>query len=63
MVVFRPPQHPEEDWIKRVIGLPGDTVAYRNDTVYVNGTPLQYRQVGRYVGDRPGRGGHRARGC
>ena len=54
VVVFRPPQHPEQDWIKRVIGLPGDTVAYRNDTVSINGTPLQYRDLGRYVGKGQG---------
>mgnify|MGYP003295875736 CR=1 FL=1 len=54
VVVFRPPQHPDEDWIKRVIGLPGDTVAYRNDTVYVNGTALRYRPDGRYVGTGQG---------
>ena len=50
VVVFKPPHHPEQDWIKRVIGLPGDTVAYRNDTVYVNGVPFAYKPVGRYVG-------------
>jgi len=54
VVVFKPPQHPDQDWIKRVIGLPGDTIAYRDDTVYVNGQPLQYRSVGRYVGKGQG---------
>jgi signal peptidase I len=54
VVVFRPPHHPDQDWIKRVIGLPGDTVAYRDNTVYVNGEPFDYRPVGRYVGE--GRG-------
>jgi signal peptidase I len=50
VVVFRPPQHPDEDWIKRVMGVPGDTVAYRDDTVYINGKPLQYLPQGRFVG-------------
>ena len=50
VVVFRPPHHPDEDWIKRIIGLPGDTVAYRDNTVYINGQPLQYRKVGIYAG-------------
>ena len=54
VVVFKPPQHPDQDWIKRVIGLPGDTIAYHDDTVYVNGKPLQYRSVGRYVGKGQG---------
>jgi signal peptidase I len=51
VVVFRPPQHPDQDWIKRVMGLPGDTIAYRDDTVWVNGKPLQYVPRGRYVGE------------
>ena len=50
VVVFRPPHHPDEDWIKRIVGLPGDTVAYRDNTVYINGQPLQYRKVGTYTG-------------
>ncbi len=54
VVVFRPPQHPDQDWIKRVIGLPGDTIAYRDDTVYVNGTPLRYAGRGRYEGKGQG---------
>lgn len=54
VVVFRPPQHPDQDWIKRVIGLPGDTIAYRDDTVYVNGTALRYIGRGRYEGKGQG---------
>jgi signal peptidase I len=54
VVVFHPPQHPEQDWIKRVIGLPGDTIAYRSDTVFVNGKPLRYGSHGRYVGKGQG---------
>ena len=55
VVVFRPPHHPDEDWIKRVIGLPGDTVAYRANTVYVNGEPFAYEPKGVYVGEGQGR--------
>ncbi len=50
VVVFHPPQHPEQDWIKRVMGLPGDTIAYHDNTVSVNGQPLQYRDDGVYIG-------------
>ena len=50
MVVSRPPHHPDQDWIKRVIGLPGDTIAYRDNTVYVNGEPFSYRDGGAYQG-------------
>lgn len=37
MVVFYPPDGTKEKYVKRVIGLPGDTVEYRNDALYVNG--------------------------
>ena len=50
VVVFRPPQYPDQDWIKRVIGVPGDTVRYEDNTVYVNGEPFQYVPAGRYEG-------------
>ncbi|NLG60189.1 MAG: signal peptidase I [Gammaproteobacteria bacterium] len=55
VVVFRPPQYPDQDWIKRVIGVPGDTVDYVDNTVYVNGEPLAYEVVGRYEGRGRGR--------
>jgi len=34
VVVFIEPLHNSEDWIKRVIGLPGDTIRFRDRTVY-----------------------------
>ena len=40
MVVFRYPPQPSVDYIKRVIGLPGDEVAYLNKTLTVNGQPV-----------------------
>jgi signal peptidase I len=41
VVVFHFPGNQEEDYIKRLIGLPGDTVEFRAQQVYVNGEPLQ----------------------
>ena len=41
IVVFKFPKDPERDFIKRVIGLPGDTVEYRNKRLTINGRPVQ----------------------
>jgi signal peptidase I len=41
IVVFKYPEQPERDFIKRVIGLPGETIELRNKKVYVNGNPLE----------------------
>ena len=40
IIVFKYPEDPERDFIKRVIGLPGETVEVREKKVYINGTPL-----------------------
>jgi len=40
VVVFKFPEDPDRDFIKRVIGLPGETVEIRNKKVYINGRPL-----------------------
>ncbi|KAB8139194.1 signal peptidase I [Gracilibacillus oryzae] len=31
----------EEDYVKRVIGLPGDHIAYKDDKLYINGIPIE----------------------
>jgi signal peptidase I len=40
VVVFRPPGDEKEDYIKRVIGLPGDTVEVRDGALILNGKPV-----------------------
>jgi signal peptidase I len=40
IVVFKYPDEPDRDFIKRVIGLPGETVELRNKKVHVNGKPV-----------------------
>jgi len=40
IIVFKYPEDPERDFIKRVIGLPGETVELRNKKVYIDGKPI-----------------------
>ncbi len=40
IIVFRYPLNPKRTLIKRVIGLPGETVSVQNGQVYINGRPL-----------------------
>jgi len=50
VVVFRFPPNPKIDYIKRVIGMPGDTVDYVGKVIHVNGKPMSGTQVGMYTG-------------
>ncbi len=54
--VFRYPKNPKEDYIKRVIGLPGDEISYHDKTLYVNGKEIAETDLGAYTGAaEPGR--------
>lgn len=48
--VFRFPLQPEIDYIKRVVGVPGDVIDYRNKVLYVNGEPMAGTTLGAYTG-------------
>ncbi len=50
IVVFRYPKQPEVDYIKRVIGLPGDKVEYKNKQVYINNQAISQASIGTYKG-------------
>jgi signal peptidase I len=45
VIVFRPPGKPGQNWIKRVMGLPGDTVELRDGEVFINGRKLERDRV------------------
>jgi len=54
IIVFRYPVDPTTDFIKRVVGLPGDHVAYHDKTLTVNGTPMPLEPAGVYAGNDGG---------
>lgn len=49
VMIFRYPEDPTKDYIKRIIGLPGDTVEIRDGTVYINGAGLSEE----YIKEKP----------
>lgn len=54
VVVFRYPADPSTDYIKRVVGIPGDRIEYINKMLYINGKQLDYSSQGIYVGSGSG---------
>ena len=50
VLVFRYPKNPSIDYIKRVIGLPGDKVSYYNKQLFINGEPATQTGLGTYDG-------------
>jgi len=51
VVVFANPVEPGRDYIKRVIGLPGDVIELRDQVVYVNGVPQPRQPAGEMAYD------------
>ncbi|UCV30169.1 signal peptidase I [Ferribacterium limneticum] len=49
VMVFRYPEDPSLDYIKRVVGLPGDTVAYQNKKLTINGQAVPTQKIGDYL--------------
>ncbi len=50
VAVFRYPVDPTQDYIKRIVGLPGDEIRYENRQLFINGVPAEQELVGRYDG-------------
>ena len=49
VMVFRYPEDPSLDYIKRVVGVPGDRIEYRDKRLTINGKPVPVRQVDDYL--------------
>ena len=49
VMVFRYPEDPSLDYIKRVIGVPGDKIAYQNKKLTINGKPLETTRIDDYL--------------
>lgn len=52
VIVFRLPRDPSVNYIKRLVGLPGDHVSVRNNQVFINGSPFALKPDGIYRGHR-----------
>ncbi|MCQ8781134.1 signal peptidase I [Mangrovibrevibacter kandeliae] len=51
VVVFRKPNEEDVDYIKRLIGLPGDHIQVKDDILYINGKAVPREAAGDYVAD------------
>jgi len=46
IVVFRPSPEPDRDFVKRIVGLPGDHVRMMSGALYINGEPVRRQSMG-----------------
>ncbi|HHL45054.1 MAG TPA: signal peptidase I [Gammaproteobacteria bacterium] len=51
VAVFRYPEDPSIDYIKRVVGVPGDHIRYAGKKLYVNGELARQELVGKYIAE------------
>ncbi len=55
IAVFRYPKDPSTPYIKRIIGLPGDHIDYRDKVLYINGERIEQTRIGPYEGHNSSR--------
>jgi signal peptidase I len=48
VIVFNPPHEPEKNYVKRLVGVPGDTLEMREKVLYRNGSPVE-EPYARYI--------------
>ncbi|MDF1686083.1 MAG: signal peptidase I [Parvibaculaceae bacterium] len=49
VVVFKTPQDNRTDFIKRLVGLPGDKIQVRNSVLHINGTPVKRERIEDFI--------------
>jgi signal peptidase I len=49
VMVFRYPEDPSLDYIKRIVGIPGDVLTYRDKRLYLNDQPVPVEPDGKYT--------------
>ncbi|WP_281646008.1 signal peptidase I [Parendozoicomonas sp. Alg238-R29] len=59
VMVFKEPANPNINFIKRVVGVPGDSIRYANKTLYVNGDRVSESFIGERLDDYDKRFGTR----
>jgi signal peptidase I len=57
VVVFRLPKDDKTDYVKRIVGLPGDRIQMKEGQVIINGSPVQREHLADFTGDDPCGGG------
>lgn len=50
VMVFRYPRDPSTPFIKRVVGIPGDKIVFRDRRLYINDEEIKHDEIGTYVG-------------
>jgi signal peptidase I len=63
VIVFKFPLDPSTDYIKRVVGLPGDRIELRQNELFINDRPVPREHVGAYRYSEGGRGFPDEREC
>jgi len=53
VIVFRLPKDTSVDYIKRVVGLPGDRIQMKEGLLYINDAPVQRERLSDFIGEDP----------